>query len=116
MGITDSILLSVKEKLGMTADQTYYDAQIITSINTVFLILLQLGIGPSNGFFIIDDFAIWSDFLGEDERMLGMVKEYVPLKVRMMFDPPTGSTVVEAVKSNISELEWRIREMNEIFM
>lgn len=116
MVITESILLSVKEKLGITAEQTYFDSQLITSINTVLLILYQLGIGPSNGFSIRDNTAVWSDFLGNNETLLGMVKEYVPLKVRMLFDPPTGSTVVDAVKSNITELEWRIREMNEIFM
>lgn len=116
MVITESILLSVKEKLGITAEQTHFDNQLITSINTALLILYQLGIGPSNGFSIRDETAVWSDFLGNDEVLLGMVKEYVPLKVRMLFDPPTGSTVVDAVKSNITELEWRIREMNEIFM
>lgn len=114
MIITDSILLSVKEKLGLTNEQTYYDNQLITCINTVLLILYQIGIGDL--FSITGDGETWSDFLGSNEEMLGMVKDYVPQKVRMLFDPPTSSTLVEATKNNISELEWRLREMNEIFM
>ncbi len=114
MTITDSILVSVKEKLGLTAEQTYYDNQLITCINTVLLILYQIGIGDL--FRISSDAETWSDFLGSNEEILGMVKDYVPQKVRMLFDPPTSSTLVEATKNNISELEWRLREMNEIFM
>ena len=103
----DSILTSIKKLLGITKEETSFDQDLIMHINSVFSILTQLGVGPSEGFFIEDDSAIWGDVL-EDSTNLELVKTYVYMKVRLMFDPPTGSAVMESMNKMISELEWRI--------
>lgn len=107
-----SILEDTKKILGLSPDYTAFDVDLITHINTVFSILNDLGIGPEEGFAIEDDAAVWSDFLG-DNPLLNPVKTYMYLKVRMMFDPPATSYMIEAMKSQIQELEWRLNRQHE---
>lgn len=103
----ESILNSVKKMLGITEEYDHFDPDIIMHINTVFMILHQLGVGPEKGFYIEDDVATWSDYL-EDPTQLQMVKSYMFLKVRLVFDPPSNSTVMNAMNQSISEFEWRL--------
>ena len=103
----DSILTSIKKLLGITEEYDDFDADVIMHINSVFMILRQLGIGPENGFSISDDSAIWADFIS-DESMFEAVKSYVHLRVRLLFDPPTSSAVMESINRQISEFEWRL--------
>lgn len=104
----ESILNSVKKLLGgLVPEYTAFDEQIIMHINTVFQILYQLGVGPSEPFTIEDDSAIWADFTN-DISELSAVKSYMGLKVQQMFDPPQGGAVAEAAKRMIDELEWRL--------
>lgn len=103
----DSILISIKKLLGIPAEDTSFDADIIIHINTVFSILQQIGVGPRTGFSISDDTATWSEFVS-DLSLLEMVKTYVLHKVRMQFDPPSNSTLMKAMENNIAELEWRM--------
>ena len=102
-----SILTSIKKLLSIAKEDTSFDQDIVMHINTVFAILAQLGVGPTNGFSIEDDSAVWGDYLGEATN-LELVKSYMYMKVRLMFDPPTSSVLAEAMNKNISELEWRI--------
>ena len=103
----DSILISIKKLLGIGQDQDSFDQDIIMHINTVFMILMQLGVGPKNGFKITSDAEIWSDFLPEG-MPLEAVKSYMFLRVRQLFDPPTSSSVAEAANRQIEMLEWRL--------
>lgn len=103
----ESILTSIKKLLGIEEEYTQFDADIIMHINTVFLNLTQLGVGPSEGFLIEDDTAIWEDFIG-DSSQLQAVKTYVYLKVKLLFDPPLSSSVIESMNRMIAELEWRL--------
>lgn len=105
--MNESILTSVKKLLGITEDYTPFDVDIITHINTAFMILNQLGVGPTKCFSISDKTSAWSDFLG-DSVEYEAVRSYVYLKVRMLFDPPTNSNAMEATKRMIEELEWRL--------
>lgn len=105
----ESILTSIKKLLGITSDYEHFDADIIMHINSVFMILMQLGIGPADGFSISDDSAVWSDFLS-DATWLEMVKSYVYLKVKLIFDPPQSGTVIGSIEKIISEFEWRCQE------
>lgn len=104
----ESILTSVKQMLGITAEHEYFDADIIMHINTVFMILTQLGVGPSKGFRISDSLALWSDFIPEDNMMFEPVKTYMGLKVRLLFDPPSSGSVTESINRAIHELECRL--------
>lgn len=108
----DSILTSTKKILGIDADYTAFDVDIIMHINTVFSVLNQLGIGPENGFVIEDATATWDTFLGADP-LLNSVKTYVYLRVRLLFDPPTTSFLLAAMKEQYQELEWRLNVKRE---
>ena len=103
----DSILTSIKKLLGITEEYEHFDADIIMHINTVFMILNQLGVGPANGFSIKDKSAVWSDYISDEEN-LEAVKTYMHLKVKLLFDPPSSSAVMECTNRMISELEWRL--------
>ena len=103
----DSILTSIKKLLGVTEEYENFDQDIIMHINSAFMILNQLGVGPKSGFSISDKSSTWDEFIPESSN-LEAVKTYVHLKVKLMFDPPLSSTVIEAIKSQINELEWRL--------
>lgn len=103
----DSILTSVKKMLGIVEEYEHFDSDLIMHINSVFSILTQLGVGPTEGFSIEDKTAVWTDFIGE-RSTIECVKSYMFLKVRLMFDPPLSSAVLESMKAMISELEWRL--------
>lgn len=108
----DNILSSIKKLLGIPTEETAFDSDIIMHINSVFMILNQLGIGPTNGFTISDDYALWSDFI-PDGQNLELVKSYMYMKVRLMFDPPSSSAVLSAMEKTISEFEWRLNVQSE---
>ena len=103
----DSILTSIKKLLGITEEYENFDQDIIMHINSAFMILNQLGVGPKSGFSINDKSSTWNEFIPESSN-LEAVKTYVHLKVKLMFDPPLSSTVNAAIKSQINELEWRL--------
>ena len=104
----ESILTSIKKLLGIAEEYEHFDNDIIMHINSVFMILTQLGVGPSKGFMITDSSASWDDFLPEGGEKLQAVKTYMYMKVRLMFDPPTSSAVMESMNRTVSELEWRL--------
>ena len=109
----DSILTSIKKLLGITEEYTHFDADLIMHINSVLMALRQMGIGPSNGFSITGPYETWEDFLGNELSMLESVKSYTYYKVRLMFDPPTSSALMEAINRQIGELEWRLNIASE---
>lgn len=108
----ESILTSIKKLLGITEDYEHFDADIIMHINSVFMILNQLGVGPKDGFSISDKTATWNDYL-PDATNLEAVKSYIHLKVKLLFDPPLSSSVMESMQHMISELEWRLNVQAE---
>lgn len=101
----DSILDSVKKSLGIMPEYTHFDQDIILCINTALMILNQLGVG--NGLIIEDSSATWNDFLSDNTRF-EMVKTYVYLRTRMTFDPPSSSVMMDALREQIKEYEWRL--------
>lgn len=103
----ESILTSVKKMLGISAEYDHFDPDIIMHINSVFVTLAQLGVGPAGGFRIEGEDAVWIDYL-DDNMLLENVKTYMGLKVRLIFDPPQSSAVIDSMNRLISELEWRI--------
>jgi hypothetical protein len=110
--MTDSILNSTQKILGIDAAYTAFDVDIITHINSAFSTLNQLGIGPVDGFMIIDETTTWDLFLEYDPR-INSVKSYVYLRVRLLFDPPTTSYLITAMKEQMQELEWRLNVVRE---
>jgi hypothetical protein len=108
----ESILNSTKKILGLDANYTVFDTDVLIHLNSVFGILNQLGIGPDGGFMVEDDQAEWNDFLDNDPR-LSAVKTYVYLRVRILFDPPTTSFLLMSMTEQIRELEWRLNVYRE---
>ncbi len=107
MTTVESILTSIKKLLGITEDYEHFDGELMIHINSVFAVLNQLGVGPNAGFVITDKSFVWKDFLNDD-KTLEFVKTFVYLKVRLLFDPPQSSAVIEAINRQASEYEWRI--------
>ena len=110
---TTSILTSTKKLLGPTETDTSFDTDIIIHINTALFRLNQLGVGPSEGYAITSKDQAWTDFVGTTRKDLESIKTYVYLKVRLVFDPPQISYLVDAIKSQITELEWLINVQAE---
>lgn len=105
--MSESILQNIKKLLGIDGTYTEFDTDIIIHINSVFMILNQLGVGPKNGYKITGSLNVWSEFT-DDDRLIESVKSYIYLKVRMMFDPPQNSAHIQAIQAQIAELEWRL--------
>jgi hypothetical protein len=108
----NSILISTKKILSLPETYTPFDLDIVTHINAAFSSLDQLGVGPAGGFFIEDEAQSWED-IGLPSNQLNMVRSYVYLKARMLFDPPTLSFLIEAMNEQIHEYEWRLKTFQD---
>jgi hypothetical protein len=109
----DSILNSTKKLLGIEADYTAFDVDIIMHINSVFAVLNQLGVGPAEGFMIEDDSATWTTYCGTDLNK-NILKTYMYMRVRILFDPPQTGFLLTSMQEQIHELEWRISIKREV--
>ena len=103
----ESILMTIKKMLGLEPDYTPFDVDIIVMINSALMTLTQADVGPKEGFRINGGEEIWSDFL-TNEVMLEGAKQYIYMKVKMVFDPPSSSIVMDALKSQSDEYLWRL--------
>lgn len=116
--VEDSILLSIKKLLGMDPIEfTQYDTDLIIHINTFIEFLNQLGVDIPEGFKINDENALWSDYLNKPEYngIKDSIKNYIYLRVRLVFDPSTNSSLLNSINDTIKELEWRIRTYIEFY-
>lgn len=103
----DSILNTIKKLLGIQEEYDYFDQDLIIHINSTFMILNQLGVGPSDCFTIKDKEAKWDDFIPNNKN-LESLKTYVYMRVKLIFDPPLSSVVMEANNRMIDELTFRL--------
>lgn len=108
----ESILDSIKKLLGLSPEYTDFDTDIIMHINSVFMILSQLGVGPSEGFSIIDNTTTWDEYIPDITKVSG-VKSYMYAKVKIIFDPPTSSVVMDSLTRTITEYECRLNIASE---
>lgn len=103
----ESIFLSVKKMLGVAEEYHAFDLDIMIQLNSVFLNLAQLGVGPKTPYQITGETDTWADFLGDDQVKFPGIQTYVYLKTRLLFDPPTNSYLISAIQDQIAELEFR---------
>ena len=101
----DSILNTIKKMLGIDESNTHFDTEVMIHINSVFADLKRIGVGPAGGFRITGTFENWSEFTG-DKLDFESVKTYMYLRVRLLFDPPTSSFLVESMTKQADKLEW----------
>ena len=104
----ESILDTIKKMLGIDTEDDSFDGDIIVLINPIIYALAQMGIGPPNGFIVIDKNNTWTEYIGGIPLNLEGVKTYIYLKTKLIFDPPTNTTTIEAMNRNTQELEWRM--------
>ena len=104
----DSILTSIKKLLGIEESYTHFDSDITMHINSVFMILNQLGVGPPEGFVITGSNEQWSDFIPNDSIKLELVKSYTYLKVALIFDTNRSPAAMESMNRMVNEFEWRL--------
>ena len=109
----NSIILDIKKFLGLVEEYTVFDSDIIMHANSAFMTLSQLGVGDVDYFMIEDMTKTWSDFVS-DVHIQSFVKQYVYLKVRILFDPPANTHVLESINKTIDELEWRMMKELEV--
>jgi hypothetical protein len=110
-----SILNDVKEQLGIVPEYTHFDPVLITHINSAFMILHQLGVGPDDAPYTITDANNdWSEFFDEYDGKIEGVKSYVSQKVRYLWDTPTVGAVKDALEKVLAEYEWRLQVESEL--
>lgn len=102
----ESILESIKKLLGIPKDYTAFDVDVVVHINTAFAVLNQLGLGPDFGFSIEGYEEVWDDYIVSHN--MSMVKTFIYLKVRLAFDPPSSTALIESMQRTLDELTWRL--------
>jgi hypothetical protein len=102
----DSILDATKRQLNLDPEDSSYDQEIVLHINSIFFVLHQVGVGPKTVFSIEDRTSKWTEFIGED--VIGAVRTYMGLKVRLIFDPPQTGPLTEAIERLVEQLEFRL--------
>lgn len=103
----ESILTSIKKLLGISEEDINFDPDIIMHINSVLFILAQLGVNAEKNFSINDKTEVWGDYVLPIQN-LHAIKSYIYLKVRLLFDPPLSGALIEIMKKQAEEFEWRI--------
>ncbi len=104
----DSILKHIKKLLGPGELHNHFDTEIMTHINTAFMELEQMGVGPESGFSIEDESATWSEYIPKTDKNFEAVKTYIYLYVKLIFDPPLNASVMNALQQKMERLEWRL--------
>lgn len=107
----ESILNTIKKLIGIREEDTSYDVDLTVYINSAFMSLHQLGVGPDKPYSIQSNVNTWDEFVGETENIQGVIN-YIYLKTKMVFDPPTGSSS-SIYQEAIKELEWRLNSAIE---
>lgn len=102
----ESILQSIKKLLGIQPEYTAFDQDILIHINTVFAMLNQLNIGPPEGFYVADENVTWDSYITSFN--LTMIRTFVYLKVKLIFDPPSSTAVIESINRTLGEIEFRL--------
>lgn len=114
----DSILLSIKKLLGIDNSDDVFDLDILVNINSIFSTLYQIGVGEEEHYVVLGKNDTWNEVFKDCSELVDLIKLYTYLKVRVIFDPPTSSFVLDALNNQAKELEWRIQvqaESSDIF-
>jgi hypothetical protein len=111
--MADSILDTMKKTLNIDPSDDAFDTDIMIHINSVFLSLNQLGVGPIDGFAITGSEETWEQYLGTTDKNLSAVKSYMYLRVRLLFDPPATSFAITSYEKQIDMFEFRLNVQAE---
>lgn len=109
ISIDDSILSTIKDMVGIAKEDDSFDNDLIININSALSVLWQIGMPFAGSYSIKNNSDTWGSMFEGNEPLIDMSKEYMYMRVRIVFDPPSNSYVMDSIKNRISELEWRIR-------
>lgn len=104
----ESILKTIKSMLGVSDFDKAFDNDILVNINAIFSTLFQIGVGENTHHFILDEETTWSDLFVHDEDLIDFIKLYTYMKTKIIFDPPTNASVLQALNEQVKEIEYRI--------
>ena len=105
--MTESILNTIKKMLGVPVEDSAFDSDVLVHINGALSTLTQLGVGPVDPILVANKDTEWSS-LTIDPTVQGMAKQFIYLTVKLLFDPPSTSFVIESYAKTIQELTWRL--------
>lgn len=103
-----SILKTVRQRIGPSAQYDVFDNDLIMDINAAFSRLCQIGVGPETPYHITGEENTWDEFMTEGYQE--EIKQYICLKVRMIFDTPQSSSMANAIQEQLNMLEWTLME------
>ena len=103
----ESILKTIKQLIGCPDDFEQFDMDLTIHINSAFATLTHLGVGPKEGYRITGADNAWSEF-EDDAQKLSLIKDYVYIKTRLLFDPPISGSLMDSLKEQLKEMEWRL--------
>ena len=103
----ESILKTIKQLVGCPDDFEQFDLDLTIHINSAFATLTHLGVGPKEGYRITGADNVWSEF-EDDPQKLSLIKDYVYIKTRLLFDPPTNGSLMDSLTEQFKETEWRL--------
>ena len=103
----ESILKTIKQLIGCPDDFEQFDLDLIVHINLAFATLTHIGVGPKEGYRITGADNAWSEF-EDDAQKLSLIKDYVYIKTRLLFDPPISGSLMDSLKEQLKEMEWRL--------
>lgn len=119
--MTDTILGSIKQMLGLQQDYTPFDPELVIHINSALMALTQLGVGRK-GFMITYEVPVgaqdnversletWKDFMGSiDLPNMQAAKSFVFYKVKLSFDPSGSSVLKETYQELADEYAFRLQ-------
>lgn len=99
------ILASIKDAIGVVGDNLGFDHQLLMQINSAAAELAQIG---------VDEFADltigasteWPAI--ESSVLLNLVKQYIYLRTRTVFDASASSTIAATLEKTSAVVEGRI--------
>lgn len=108
LSMDESILDSIKRRLGLSTDYIPFDKELIGFINSAMSILTQYGIGPKKGYQIEALNDTWEDYLGDKVVQRGLAEEYIFLYVKQAWDPTGSDTISNVITERLKELTYRL--------
>lgn len=102
---TRSVLDSVKEALGIDEEYNVFDMDILAYINGTLMTAHQLG--AVDDVTVLDETTTFGNIINENTQ-LNALYVYLIMNVRLLFDPPQNSFLVNSLKDQIQEVQWRL--------
>ena len=110
-----SILKSVRSAVGLNAEDSSFDSELLMHINGSIMILHQNGIGMP--IHVDDESSVWDDFKNPTQAdansMFSAAKTFIFIKTKILFDPPPPSTI-KYMSEAADEYLWRLRESFDV--